>query len=99
MINEIDKALKEQGDKISPDQKKQAESLRDELKKALDANDMATLESRMNELEQMAQQMASYQYQNAGNAGANTNAGNAGASNNSNNNDDDVVDADYTEKN
>ncbi len=103
MINEIDKALREQGDKISPDQKKQAESLRDELKKALDANDMATLESRMNELEQMAQQMASYQYQNAGNAGANANTnantGNAGASNNNSNKDDDVVDADYTEKN
>ncbi len=97
MINEIDKALREQGDKISPDQKKQAESLRDELKKALDANDIATLESRMNELEQMAQQMASYQYQNAQGANAGANAG-ANTNSSSNNNDDDVVDADYTEK-
>ncbi len=97
MINEIDKALREQGDKISADQKKQAESLRDELKKALDANDIATLESRMNELEQMAQQMASYQYQNAQGANAGANAG-ANTNSSSNNNDDDVVDADYTEK-
>ena len=97
MINEIDKALREQGDKMPADQKKQAESLRDELKKALDANDIATLESRMNELEQMAQQMASYQYQNAQGANAGANAG-ANTNSSSNNNDDDVVDADYTEK-
>ena len=91
MINEIDKALKDQGDKISPDQKTQAESLRDDLKKALDANDMATLEARMSELEQMAQQMASYQYQQ------NTQSGTDNAA--SGNANDDVVDADYTEKN
>ena len=94
MINEIDKSLATQGDKISADQKAQAESLRDELKKALDANDMATLESRMNELEQMAQQMAAYQYQNA-QGGATQDAG----ATNANNNNDDVVDADFTEKN
>ena len=91
MINEIDKALKDQGDKISPDQKTQAESLRDDLKKALDTNDMATLEARMSELEQMAQQMASYQYQQ------NTQSGTDNAA--SGNANDDVVDADYTEKN
>ena len=94
MINEIDKSLATQGDKISADQKAQAESLRDELKKALDANDIATLESRMNELEQMAQQMAAYQYQNA-QGGATQDAG----ATNANNNNDDVVDADFTEKN
>ena len=58
MINEIDKALAEQGDKIDDNQKAQATALRDELKKALDANDMATLEAKMSELEQVAQQMA-----------------------------------------
>lgn len=92
MINEIDKALAEQGDKIDANQKSQATALRDELKKALDANDMATLEAKMSELEQVAQQMAAYQYQQA--QGANpTDNGNASANN------DDVVDADFTEKN
>ena len=91
MINEIDKALAEQGDKIDDNQKTQATALRDELKKALDANDMATLEAKMSELEQVAQQMAAYQYQQS--QGANP-TGNGGASN-----DDDVVDADFTEKN
>lgn len=91
MINEIDKALAEQGDKIDDNQKQQATALRDELKQALDANDMATLESKMSELEQMAQQMAAYQYQQS----QDTNPGDTTSSNN----DDDVVDADFTEKN
>ena len=73
MINEIDKALNEQGDKIDANQKQQATALRDELKKALDANDIDTL--------------------NNANANANSNQ-----SNNAHN-DDDVVDADFTEKN
>ena len=93
MINEIDKALAEQGDKIDANQKQQAEQLKTELKTALDNNDMATLESKMSELEQMAQQMASYAYQQQ----ANPNGG-AGQTT-SNNNDDNVVDADFEEKN
>ena len=94
MINEIDKALAEQGDKIDANQKQQAEQLKTELKTALDNNDMATLESKMSELEQMAQQMASYAYQQQQ---ANPNGG-AGQTT-SNNNDDNVVDADFEEKN
>ncbi len=90
MINEIDKALAEQGDKIDENQKAQATALKDELKKALDANDMDTLDAKMSELEQMAQQMAAYQYQQQANQGAD-------AQNNASN--DDVVDADFTEKN
>ena len=93
MINEIDKALAEQGDKIDANQKQQAEQLKTELKTALDNNDMATLEAKMSELEQMAQQMASYAYQQQ----ANPNGG-AGQTT-SNNNDDNVVDADFEEKN
>ncbi len=92
MINEIDKALAEQGDKIDENQKAQATALKDELKKALDDNDMATLEAKMSELEQVAQQMASYQYQQSQGANPTGDAGTAS-------NDDDVVDADFTEKN
>lgn len=92
MINEIDKALAEQGDKIDATQKESAQKLRDELKTALDNNDMATLEAKMSELEQMAQQMASYAYQQQNGAGA-TNAGT------NNPQDDNVVDADFEEKN
>lgn len=91
MINEIDKALAEQGDKIDATQKESAQKLKDELKTALDNNDMATLEAKMSELEQMAQQMASYAYQQQG--GPANDAGTA------NEQDDNVVDADFEEKN
>ena len=87
MINEIDKSLREQGDKIDANSKAQAESLKNELQTALNNNDMATLEAKMSELEQMAQQMAAYQYQQQqqGPTGTNTN--------------DDVMDADFTSNN
>ena len=85
MINEIDKALVEQGDKIDANQKASAQQLRDELKTALDNNDIATLEAKMDELEKMAQQMASYQYQQQANQGGPA--------------DDGVMDADFQEKN
>ena len=92
MINEIDKALAEQGDKIDATQKESAQKLKDELKTALDNNDMATLEAKMSELEQMAQQMASYAYQQQnGASGANTSS--------TNSQDDNVGDADFEEKN
>ncbi len=90
MINEIDKSLEEQGDKIDATQKESAEKLKEELKTALDNNDMETLEAKMSELEQMAQQMAAYAYQQQGDAGANP--GQAPE-------DDNVVDADFEEKN
>ncbi len=92
MINEIDKALAEQGDKIDATQKESAQKLKDELKTALDNNDMATLEAKMSELEQMAQQMASYAYQQQNGAGS-ANTGATGSQ------DDNVVDADFEEKN
>lgn len=88
MINEIDKALAEQGDKIDDNQKAQATALRDELKTALDNNDMATLEAKMEELEKMTQQMAAYAYQQQ----------QSGATNDQPQ-DDGVVDADFQEKN
>lgn len=88
MINEIDKALAEQGDKIDDNQKAQATALRDELKTALDNNDMVTLEAKMEELEKMTQQMAAYAYQQQ-----------QGGATNDQPQDDGVVDADFQEKN
>ena len=89
MINEIDKALAEQGDKIDANQKASAEALRNELKTALDNNDMATLEAKLDELEKMAQQMAAYAYQQQNQQGGAQQANPA----------DDIMDADFQEKN
>lgn len=93
MINEIDKSLAEQGDKIDEQQKQSAQQLRDELKTALDNNDIDTLNSRMTELEQMAQQMGQYAYQQQGNSGENPGQSTTQPD------DDNVVDADFEEKN
>ena len=92
LINDIDISLQEKGDSLDPAQKEQTQKLRDELKTALDNNDIETLKKRISELEQAAAYMQQAQ------AGAN--AGNAGASDATpGSNPDDVVDADFSDKN
>ncbi len=90
LINDIDLAMQEKGDSIDPAQKEQTQKLRDELKTALDNNDIETLKKRISELEQAAAYM-----QNAQAGGAQPNNGGATPGSNP----DDVVDADYSDKN
>ena len=94
-INDIDIAMQEKGESMDATQKEQTQKLRDELKTALDNNDIETLKNRLNELEQAAAFMQQQQQ-----AGANPNPGNNGAANNdtAGSNPDDVVDADFTKK-
>ena len=89
LINDIDASLQEKGDSIDPNQKEQTIKLRDELKTALDNNDIETLKQRIHELEQAAAYMSQAQ---AGQAqqGDNQTPGS---------NPDDVVDADFTKDN
>ena len=89
LISQIDNSLAEEGDKMTPEQKQQTQQIRDELKTALDNNDIETLKNKMSQLEQAAAMAQQYQ-QSQANASNNTSANNA--------NDDNVVDADYTEK-
>ena len=95
-INSIDQGLAEKGDSIDQNQKDQTIKLRDELKEALDKNDMDTLRSKISDLERAAEYMAQAQ----GNPSASQTTTNA--SDNSNQNteakDDDVIDADFTDK-
>lgn len=86
-ISQIDLAIAEQGDKIDPKQKEESLKLRDELKTALDNNDMETLKTKIDQLEQAASMMNQYAQQQQANNNANSSSN------------DDVVDADYTEKN
>ena len=92
LINDIDIAMQEKGDQMDANQKEQTQKLRDELKTALDTNDIETLKKKMNELEQAAAYM-----QQAQAAGANPNAG-AANDQPMGSNPDDVVDADFTNK-
>jgi molecular chaperone DnaK len=85
-INDIDAAMQEKGDKIDPTQKEQTQKLRDELKTALDNNDIETLKTRLSELEQAAAYMQSAQGAQNGAASEETPGTNP----------DDIVDADFT---
>ena len=91
-INDIDAAMREKGDSMDPAQKEQTQKLRDELKTALDNNDMETLKKRIGELEQAAAYMQQAQAAQ-GAQGAQPNSDQPAGSN-----PDDVVDADFTKK-
>ncbi len=95
-INMIDQQLAESGDKIDATQKEQTQKLRDELKEALDKNDMDTLRSRIGELEKAAEYMAQAQAQQANSQQTNTTSSTSEDANKKS--DDDVIDADFTEK-
>lgn len=90
-INSIDQALQEKGDAIDAAQKEQTQKLRDELKTALDNNDMETLKSRISELEKAAEMMAQTQTGKTASGAQETPEGQQTA--------DDVVDADSKMKN
>lgn len=90
LISQIDASMAEEGSKMTDDQKKQTQQLRDELKTALDNNDIETLKSKMAQLEQAAAMAQQYQQQQATNPSPEQNTASK---------DDNVVDADFTEKN
>ncbi len=96
-INSIDQALLEKGDSLDATQKAQTEKLRDELKTALANNDIETLKARLSELEKAAEMMAKTP---TGDKGPQSGSDNGSTmSSEGNETADDVVDADYTEKN
>lgn len=83
--------MQEKGETLDPIQKDQTQKLRDELKTALDNNDIETLKSRLHELEQAAAYMQGAQ-------GGSTSASGQASDSTPGTNPDDVVDADFTKK-
>jgi molecular chaperone DnaK len=90
-INSINQALEEKGDKIDAKQKEETVKLKEELEQAIKDNDYDKLRTKMDELEKAAAFMAQQ-----GQAGG-TGEGPA-ASDSPDKKDDDVIDADFTEK-
>ena len=90
-IAQIDGMLADNGDKIDAAQKEQTQKMRDDLQKALDENDMAAVKEKLEALEQAAQAAAAQMYQQQA-GGADAGAQNTAA-------DDNVVDAEFEEKN
>ena len=95
-INQIDETLNTDNPNVTQQQKDEVKKLRDELQAAIDANDMDSLKTKLDALEAAANQMAQSMYQQ--NPGAQDFSGQAGG-NTSGHQDDDVVDADFSEKN
>jgi len=90
-LNSIDQALAEKGASLDPKQKEETEKLRDELKGALERNDIETLRSKIGDLEKAAEYMAQAQAPQ-GNGPSSAPHSDGGKK------DDDVIDADFTEK-
>jgi len=87
---------------VTQAQKDEVKKLRDELQEAVDKDDMAGLKTKLDALEKAANTMAEqmYKQQNAQQGTTdNAGAGASGTEQNSNPNNDDVVDADFKEKN
>ena len=107
MILQTEGTLKELGDKIPADDQSAVRAKAAELQSAIDANDTAAMKTKMDELQKVLMDAGSKVYQQggagAGAAGFDPNNMNMGAGTQdfseqpSNNNDDDVIDADFTE--
>ena len=95
-ISSIDQGLREKGDQMDAKQKEETTKLRDELKAAVDNNDIETLRRRINELEQAASMMQNQQFNSQ--STANQENYSQEQSTKSEKKDDDVIDADFTDK-
>ena len=89
-INQIDETLNTENANVTDQQKEEVKKLRDELRAAIDNNDMDTLRTKMDQLEKAANDMAQAMYQQQ--------AGAQGADAGTDAQDDNVVDADFKEK-
>ncbi len=107
LIYSIEKTLKENGEKIAADTKKQVEEALVEARKHLDSKDVAQLQKATENLTAASNKMAEQMYKTAGaqaggpspeTEGAHAHqAGASGSNNKDGKKDDDVIDADYKE--
>ena len=81
---------------MDANQKAETEKLRNELKEALDKNDIETLKAKMSQLEQAA--AYAQQYQNQAGAQQYNDQPTSDGTSGTNSNNDDVIDADFSEK-
>lgn len=95
-VDEINRTLQEKGDSITPEEKEQLTKLRDEAQGALQSNNIDKLREIVGRLEEAA--MKASQMGANPNAGAQNTNPNRNPGNNNNQNGDDVIDADFTDK-
>ncbi len=96
-IFQTEKSLKDLGDKVSADEKKKAEDKINEVKDALNGEDIERIKNVTKELNDIAISYASRVYEEAAKANQANNNNNENSSDSSNNNDD-IKEAKYEEK-
>src|SRR5699024_2243936 len=92
LVFTTDKTIKDLGDKVTDEEKEKAEKAKDELKKALESDDMDDIKSKKEALEEHVQQLSTKLYEQM-QQDAQAQEGTDG----SNDDSEDVVDADYKE--
>ena len=90
-VAQIDAMLEDNGDKIGDKEKEEVKKLRDDLQKALDENNMDEVKAKMDALEKAAQAASQAMYSQPSNEEEHRRR-------TKNNKNDDVVDAEFTEK-
>ncbi|MBU5265874.1 molecular chaperone DnaK [Virgibacillus proomii] len=94
LVFTTDKTIKDLGDKVSEDEKQKAEAAKEELKSALESNDIEKIKEKKDALQEQVQQLSVKLYEQM--AKEQQQQGNNNNHDN-NNNDDNVVDAEYKE--
>ncbi len=98
LVYTAEKSLVELGDKIDEGSRSQVSSAVAQLKAAMGGEDVAEIQRLTEELNRIAQAMSTTAYQSAGAAPGSAHNGEAGASDRpSNDDDDDIVDAEFQE--
>ncbi|MCJ0914057.1 MULTISPECIES: molecular chaperone DnaK [Mammaliicoccus] len=95
MVFTVEKTLNDLGDNVDESEKAKAEEAKEELKKALEGTDIEDIRTKKDALQEIVQQLSVKMYEQA----AQAQQGAEGAEGQSTSNDDDVVDAEYTEVN
>ncbi|MEN1969350.1 molecular chaperone DnaK [Lentibacillus sp. N15] len=91
LIFTTDKTIKDLGDKVSDEEKQKAEAAKDELKSAMEANDIDQIKAKKEALQEQVQQLSVKMYEQMAQDQQ------AAQGQEGQNADDDVVDADYKE--
>ena len=93
-----EKAIKDLGDKVSESDKKEAQELIDNTKKALEKDNVEDIKNAKDKLLEKANALASKVYEEAAKNNQSSSDTSADDNTSSDNKDDNVVDADYEEK-
>ncbi|PCF43231.1 molecular chaperone DnaK [Staphylococcus delphini] len=93
LVFQVDKTLKDLGDNVSEEDKKEAEAKKDELKTALEGSDIEDIKAKKEALEQVVQQLSMKVYEQAQQAAQQQDGANASQ------NDSTVEDAEFKEVN